>query len=112
FDRQIGRDVEVETLALIHVFLADSSLLDDLQLADLFEGLEYLLFMLGESIEMLYTAVMEHDATPGFLCIHAFFHQQFFEVFVLADKVTFGQSGFVVIAAERFDAWRSLTQDG
>src|SRR5690606_816141 len=111
-DRQIGRDVQVQALGLINVFLPDGSLLNDLQLTYFLECFEYRLFLLTKSVQVLDAAVIQHNAPPDLFVVHSLFDQKLTQVFVFAHEITFRQPGFIVIAAVGFDPGRSLPQNG
>lgn len=76
--RGVGVDHDVDALSLVDVFLSLCGLLDDGELADFGEGFEYFFFFVIEGGEVLYGAVVEQNAFPGFFVVEVFFLQQFY----------------------------------
>ena len=88
---------------LVDVFLPLCGLLDDRQLADFGECFEDFFFFVIEGGEVLYGAVVQQDAFPGFFGVQAFFFEEFDEEGVFVGGFDFGEVFDVVVGFEGFD---------
>ena len=82
----IGRDVKVQRGCLIDKWCAVSGQFDQPALVDFKAGLERILFLRGEEIEMLHAAGLFKDAVPDIGRILRLFLKQFFQIGVLDDE--------------------------
>ena len=71
--RGFGVNHDVDALSLVDVFLSLRGLLDNGELADFGKGFVDFFFFVIEGCEVLYGAVVEQNAFPGFFVVEFFF---------------------------------------
>ena len=74
--RGVGVDHDVDALPLVDVFLPLCGLLDNGELADFGKGFVDFFVFVRERREVLYGAVVQQDAFPGFFGVQAFFFEE------------------------------------
>ena len=109
--RGVGVDHDVDALPLVNVFLPLCRLLDDRQLADFGEGFVDFFFFVSECREVLYGAVVQQDAFPGFFGVQAFFFEEFDEERVFVGGFDFCEVFDVVVGFEGFDGGRDAAEN-
>ena len=100
--RGVGVNHDVDALSLVDVFLSLRGLLDDGELTDFGKGFVDFFFFVIEGCEVLYGAVVEQNAFPGFFVVEFFFLQQFYQERVFVGGFDFGEVFDVVVGFEGF----------
>ena len=108
---RFGVNHDVDALSLVDVFLSLRSLLDDGELADFGKGFVDFFFFVVKGGEVLYGAVVEQNAFPGFFVVEVFFLQQFYQERVFVGGFDFGEVFDVVVGFEGFNRGRDAAED-
>ena len=106
-----GWDVDIQRLTLVNKLLTNRSLNDQFTLRNLLKGLENIFFFLSKEIKMLHRTLVEHNISPNLIVVFALLLKELFEITILANEVTLGETSLVVVGRVWFNTRRYLPED-